>query len=136
FDLTGGERGARAAYLEHNLALLCGAEAATVANNCTAALVLILRHFTSGERKEVIISRGELIQIGGGFRIPEILEASGARLREIGTTNKTSLTGYRQAIGKLTAMIWKVNRSNYFMGGFVESPATEDLAALARTRRL
>src|SRR5438445_5101979 len=90
FDLTGGERGGRAAYLEHNLALLCGAEAATVANNCAAALLLMLRHFTSGEQKEVIISRGELIQIGGGFRIPEILEASGAKLREVGTTNKTA----------------------------------------------
>src|SRR5438128_7473245 len=136
FDLTGGERGGRAVYLEHNLALLCGAEAATVVNNCAAALVLILRHFTSGERKEVIISRGELIQIGGGFRIPEILEASGARLREVGTTNKTSLADYRQAIGKLTAMILKVHRSNFFMGGFVESPATEEIAALAKTKRL
>jgi len=136
FDLTGGERGGRAVYLEHNLALLCGAEAATVVNNCAAALVLILRHFTSGERKEVIISRGELIQIGGGFRIPEILEASGARLREVGTTNKTSLTDYRQAIGKLTAMILKVHRSNFFMGGFVESPATDAIAALAKTKRL
>ena len=136
FDLTGGERGGRAAYLEHNLALLCGAEAATVVNNCAAALVLILRHFTSGERKEVIISRGELIQIGGGFRIPEILEASGARLREVGTTNKTSLTDYRQAVGKLTAMILKVHRSNFFMGGFVESPATEEIAALAKKKRV
>src|SRR5437867_10422202 len=136
YDLAGGERGGRAAYLEHNLALLCGAEAATVVNNCAAALVLILRHFTSGERKEVIISRGELIQIGGGFRIPDILEASGARLREVGTTNKTSLTDYRQAVGKLTAMILKVHRSNFFMGGFVESPATEEIAALAKKKRL
>src|SRR3989441_940427 len=136
FDLSGGERGARAAYLEHNLALLCGAEAATVANNCAAALVLILRHFTSGERKEVIISRGELIQIGGGFRIPEILEASGAMLREIGTTNKTSLSDYNRGIGRQTAMILKVHRSNFFMGGFVESPSTEEIAALAKQKRL
>src|SRR5439155_7488033 len=135
-DLTDGGRGGRAAYLEHNLALLCGAPAATVVNNCAAALVLILRQFTSGQRKEVIISRGELVQIGGGFRIPEILEASGAKLREIGTTNKTSLSDYRQAIGKLTAMILKVHRSNFFMGGFVESPATEEIAALAKTKRL
>src|SRR5437879_130697 len=90
FDLTGGERGGRAVYLEHNLALLCGAEAATVVNNCAAALVLILRHFTSGERKAVMISLGELIQIGGGFRIPEILEASGARLREVGKIGRAS----------------------------------------------
>src|SRR6266849_1883732 len=136
YDLAGGERGGRAAYLEHNLALLCGAEAATVANNCAAALVLVLRHFTAGERKAVIISRGELIQIGGGFRIPEILEASGARLREVGTTNKTTLSDYSRAVGKLTAMILKVHRSNFFMGGFVESPATEEIAALAKKRRL
>jgi L-seryl-tRNA(Ser) seleniumtransferase len=136
FDLTGGERGGRAVYLEHNLALVCGAEAAAVVNNCAAALVLILRHFTSGERKEVIISRGELIQIGGGFRIPEILETSGARLREVGTTNKTTLADYRQAVGKLSAMILKVHRSNFFMGGFVESPGTEELAALAKKSRV
>jgi L-seryl-tRNA(Ser) seleniumtransferase len=105
-------------------------------NNCAAALVLILGHFTSGKRKEVIISRGELIQIGGGFRIPEILEASGAQLREVGTTNKTSLHDYARAISKQTAMILKVHRSNFFMGGFVESPSTEEIAALARKRRL
>src|SRR5438552_6258395 len=132
YDLSGGERGGRAAYLEHNPALLCAAEAATVVNNCAAALVLILRHFTSGERREVIISRGELVQIGGGFRIPEILEASGAKLREIGTTNKTSPGDYSKAIGKHTAMILKVHRSNFFMDGFVESPSTEEIAAVAR----
>src|SRR5947199_3843487 len=136
FDLTGGERGERSAYLEHNLALLCGAEAATVANNCAAALLLMLRHFTSDERKEVIISRGELIQIGGGFRIPEILEASGAKLREVGTTNKTALSDYSKAVGKQTAMILKVHRSNFFMSGFVESPSTEEIAALAKQKRL
>src|SRR5439155_11252347 len=96
----------------------------------------MLRHFTSDERKEVIISRGELIQIGGGFRIPEILEASGAKLREVGTTNKTSLSDYSKAVGKQTAMILKVHRSNFFMGGFVESPATEEIAALAKKTRL
>ena len=103
YDLASGERGARALYLEYNLAILCGGESATVANNCAAALLLILRHFTRNARKEVIISRGELVQIGGGFRIPEILEASGARLREIGTTNMTSLRDYAKAIGKETA---------------------------------
>ena len=123
YDLASGARGGRAAYLEQNLALLCGAEAATVVNNCAAALVLVLRHFTSAERKQVIISRGELVQIGGGFRIPEILAASGAQLREIGTTNKTSLSDYARAIGRDTALILKVHRSNFFMGGFVESPA-------------
>ncbi len=136
FDLVTGERGGRAAYLEHNLALLCGAEAATVVNNCAAALVLILRHFTAGERKEVVISRGELIQIGGGFRIPDILESSGARLHEVGTTNKTTLSDYTRALRRETALILKVHRSNFFMGGFVESPPTGELAALARKRRV
>jgi L-seryl-tRNA(Ser) seleniumtransferase len=134
-DLTGGERGGRAAYLEHNLALLCAAEAATVVNNCAAALVLVLRHFTK-TKKEVVISRGELVQIGGGFRIPEILEASGAILREVGTTNRTSLEDYERALGRETALILKVHRSNFFMGGFVESPGTEALASLARGKRL
>ncbi|MBI1839912.1 MAG: L-seryl-tRNA(Sec) selenium transferase [Verrucomicrobia bacterium] len=136
YDLSRGERGGRAAYLEHSLAIVCDAQAATVVNNCAAALVLILRHFTRGERKQVVISRGELVQIGGGFRIPEILEASGAQLREIGTTNKTSLGDYSKAIGRETAMVLKVHRSNFFMGGFVESPATEEIAALARKKKI
>lgn len=136
YDLVAGERGGRAGYLEHNLAILCGAEAATVTNNCAAALVLALRHFTSGDRKEVIISRGELVQIGGGFRIPEVLEASGCTLREIGATNKTSLADYRKAVSKNTALILKVHRSNFFMGGFIESPSTEELSELARSKRL
>jgi len=135
YDLNAGERGSRAAYLEHNLALLCGAEAATVVNNCAAALVLILRHFTA-KKPRVIISRGELLQIGGGFRIPDILEASGAKLSEVGTTNKTSLQDYANAIGPETALILKVHRSNFFMSGFVESPNTEAIAKLARAKRL
>jgi len=136
FDLATGERGERASYLEHNLALLCDAEAATVVNNCAAALVLMLRHFTAGERKEVVISRGELVQIGGGFRIPDILEASGARLREVGTTNQTTLADYARVIGPATALVLKVHRSNFFMGGFVASPSTAELAALARKKRV
>jgi L-seryl-tRNA(Ser) seleniumtransferase len=137
FDLTSGERGGRGAYLEHNLAVLCGADAATVVNNCAAALVLVLRQFASREpRREVIISRGELVQIGGGFRIPEILEASGAILREVGTTNKTALSDYSRAIGKKTAMILKVHRSNFFMDGFVDSPDTRAIATLARKARI
>ncbi len=135
YDLTSGERGHRATYLEHNVAVLCGAEATTVVNNCAAALILILRHFTA-KKKEVLISRGELIQIGGGFRIPEILEASGAKLREVGTTNKTSVNDYARALGPDAALILKVHRSNFFMGGFVESPSTETLAKLARTKRI
>lgn len=135
YDVSSGERGCRAAYLEHNLALLCASGAATVVNNCAAALVLILRHFTA-KRPEVILSRGELLQIGGGFRIPEILESSGARLREVGTTNKTSLADYAKAITRDTAMILKVHRSNFFMSGFIESPPTEQLAALAQKKQI
>jgi L-seryl-tRNA(Ser) seleniumtransferase len=150
-DLATGDRGDRGAYLERALALLAQAEAATVVNNCAAALVLIVRHFVGGRRAvgakvrdttarvppaEVVISRGELVQIGGGFRIGEILEASGAKLREIGATNKTTLADYARAIGKQTALILKVHRSNFFMSGFVESPSTAELSALAQKKRV
>src|SRR4051794_33156596 len=123
YDLTGGARGGRAAYLEHNLALLCEAEGATIVNNCAAALVLILRHFASRPpRAEVVISRGELVQIGGGFRVPEILEASGAALREVGTTNKTTADDYARAITDRTALVLRVHRSNFYVGGLTETP--------------
>jgi L-seryl-tRNA(Ser) seleniumtransferase len=134
-DLTTGDRGTRGVYLERALALLAQAEAATVVNNCAAALVLIVRHFIE-KKNEVIISRGELVQIGGGFRIGEILETSGAKLREVGATNKTTLGDYARAIGKQTALILKVHRSNFFMSGFVESPATAEISALARKKRV
>ena len=135
YDLASGERGPRGAYLEYNLSLLCGAEAATVVNNCAAALVLIVHHFVSRKR-EVVISRGELVQIGGGFRIPDILEASGAKLHEVGTTNKTCLDDYAKSITERTAMILKVHRSDFYMGGFVDSPTTEEVAALAHKKRI
>ena len=135
YDLETGERGSRGAYIEHALALLCAAEAATVVNNCAAAFVLIVRHFTR-EKPEVIISRGEMVQIGGGFRIGEIIEAAGAKLREVGATNKTTLIDYARAIGKNTAFILKVHRSNFFMAGFVESPPSAAIAALARKKRI
>src|SRR5213076_1125995 len=135
YDLTSGERGHRATYLERNLALLSGAEATTAVNNCAAALILILRHFTA-KKKEVVISRGELIQIGGGFRIAEILEASGAKLREVGATNKTTLEDYAHAVGSNTAMIMKVHRSNFFMSGFVESPSSNEIGTLAKKNRI
>src|SRR4029077_2407202 len=134
-DLTTGDRGTRGVYLERALALLAQAEAATVVNNCAAAVVLIVRHFIE-KKNEVIISRGELVQIGGGFRIGEILKASGAKLREVGATNKTTLPDYARGIGKETALILKVHRSNFFMSGFVESPSTADLATLARKKRV
>jgi L-seryl-tRNA(Ser) seleniumtransferase len=136
YSLADGTRGSRAAYLERGLALLCGAEAATVVNNNAAALVLILTHFCQPAAADVVISRGELLQIGGGFRIPEILEASGARLREVGTTNRTSSSDYARALTRQTALVLKVHRSNFFMDGFVESPSTADIAALSRPRRV
>ena len=89
-----------------------------------------------GLRVEVLISRGELVEIGGGFRVPEIMEASGAVLREVGATNKTSLEDYAHAIGPQTAMLLKVHRSNFWMEGFVESPTTEEMAALAHEHDL
>jgi len=135
YDLVTGERGRRGTYIENGLALLCGAEAATVVNNCAAALVLIVRHFTRA-KPEVVISRGEMVQIGGGFRIGEILEATGATLREVGATNKTTLADYARGINRQTAMILKVHRSNFFMSGFVESPSSAAIAALARKKRV
>jgi L-seryl-tRNA(Ser) seleniumtransferase len=136
YDLMTGERGHRGGYIEHALALLCGAEAATVVNNCAAALVLIVRHFTKSSAPEVVISRGELVQIGGGFRIREIIEATGAKLCEVGATNKTTLDDYARAIGSNTGMILKVHRSNFFMSGFVESPSTHQIADLTRKKRV
>ena len=137
YDLATGERGRRGGYIEKTVALLCGAEAATVVNNCAAALVLIVHHFTKRrERSEVVISRGELIQIGGGFRIGEIIEAAGAKLCEVGATNKTTLNDYARAIGPTTGLILRVHRSNFFMTGFVESPSSEEISALARKKRI
>ncbi len=135
YDLGTSERGGRGNYIEKALALLCEAESATVVNNCAAALVLIVRHFTRN-KPEIVISRGELIQIGGGFRIGEIIEAAGAKLREVGATNKTTLNDYAKAIGPNTALILKVHRSNFFMSGFVESTSSAAIAALARKKRV
>ena len=141
YDLAKGERGGRSVYVESALALLCEAEAATVVNNCAAALLLIVTHFTKrkSERRisEVVISRGELVQIGGGFRISEIVAAAtGAKSREVGATNKTTLEDYAYAIGPKTAMILKVHRSNFFMSGFVESPSSNEIGNLAKKNRI
>jgi L-seryl-tRNA(Ser) seleniumtransferase len=135
YDLATGDRGHRGAYIENALPLLCGAEAAAVVNNCAAALVLIVQHFTAA-KPEVIISRGEMVQIGGGFRIGEIIEATGATLCEVGATNKTTIDDYSRAIGPRSAIILKVHRSNFFMSGFVESPSAAAIAALAHKKRI
>ena len=133
-DLNTGERGNRAAYLEKCLALVSGSESATSVNNCASALVIILRHFVRGNKKRVIISRSQLVEIGGGFRIPDILLASGAILHEIGTTNKTTVKDYENAISDETALILKVHQSNFYMGGFIENAETEELAQLAKKK--
>jgi len=135
YDLVTGERGPRGLYIENAMAVLCGAEAAAVVNNCAAALVLIVCHFTATKRG-VIVSRGELVQIGGGFRIGEIIEAAGGKLREVGATNKTTLNDYARAVGHDTAMVLKVHRSNFFMSGFVESPSSAQIAALTRKKKI
>ena len=129
-DLATGTRGSRSDHCASRLAGLAGAPDALVVNNAAGALVLALN--TVAERREVLISRGELIEIGGSFRIPDILAKSGAILREVGTTNRTHLEDYRRAIGSDTGAILTVHRSNFEQTGFVASPAPADLAACAR----
>jgi L-seryl-tRNA(Ser) seleniumtransferase len=133
-DLDSGDRGSRTASIETALRRLTGAEAATVVNNNAAATVLTLRALASG--REVIVSRGQLVEIGGSFRLPEIFEASGAKLREVGTTNRTRLADYERAIGPDTAALLRVHPSNYRIVGFVESVGIADLAGLAHARGL
>lgn len=132
FDLHAGIRGHRADHSRDLLAELTGADDALVVNNAAGALVLALQALSRG--REVIISRGELIEIGGSFRIPEILETSGATLREIGTTNRTHLQDYETAIGTGTGAILIVHRSNFAQRGFVASPEPSEVAALATAR--
>lgn len=136
FNLPDGTRGKRAGYLETAIACLLEAPAATAVNNCAAALVLILRSLSAMGKNEVIVSRGELVEIGGGFRIPEILETSGCKLVEVGATNKTHLHDYEQAISPQTALILKVHRSNFRLSGFTTEPSAIELAELAHAHEL
>jgi L-seryl-tRNA(Ser) seleniumtransferase len=133
-DLASGERGNRKAAIEPLLRRLTGAGAATVVNNNAAATVLTLRALAAG--REVVVSRGQLIEIGGSFRLPEIFEVSGARLREVGTTNKTRLEDYARAIGPDTAALLRVHTSNFRIVGFTESVNIAELATLAHERGL
>ena len=128
FDLESGKRGDRNLRVEALLTALTGAEAALVVNNNAAAVFLVLSTFA--HEREVLLSRGEMVEIGGSFRVPEILEASGARLVEVGTTNRTRLADYRRAITDRSAVLLKVNPSNFRIEGFTESTATTDLVAL------
>ncbi|MFC5861407.1 L-seryl-tRNA(Sec) selenium transferase [Acidicapsa dinghuensis] len=140
FDLERGERGKRDQHIESLLLTLLSdreeretlAETygATIVNNCAAATYLALHALAKG--KEVIVSRGELVEIGGGFRIPEILKESGALLREIGTTNRTKVADYENALSANTGLILRVHQSNFSMDGFVERPSLEDLTALGK----
>ena len=128
-DLEEGTRGRRTAGIASLLRELTGAEAATAVNNNAGATVLALKALAAG--REVIVSRGQLVEIGGSFRLPEIFEVSGAMLREVGTTNKTRLSDYERAIGPNTAAILRVHRSNFRIVGFTEDPELAELVQLA-----
>jgi L-seryl-tRNA(Ser) seleniumtransferase len=134
FDLKEGKRSKRGIFVERLLCALTSAEAALAVNNNAGAVLLILTALAQG--KEVIVSRGELVQIGGGFRIPEILALSGATLKEVGTTNQTALRDYEKAITSNTAMLLKVHQSNFKMIGFEKRPSINDLVSLGKKRKL
>jgi L-seryl-tRNA(Ser) seleniumtransferase len=130
YDLAAGRRGARDVHAERLICRLTGAEAAIVVNNNAAAALLVLAALARG--REVIVSRGELVEIGGGFRVPDVMAQSGAILREVGTTNRTRASDYAAAIGDRTALILRVHPSNFRIEGFTERPALEDLVGIAR----
>ncbi len=129
YDLASGKRGSRYDHVRELLCELTGAEDAIVVNNNAAAVLLTLSSMAAG--REVVVSRGELVEIGGSFRIPDVIEQSGGRICEVGTTNKTHLSDYERAIGEDTAALMKVHTSNYRIIGFTESVSALDLARLA-----
>ncbi len=134
YDLDTGARGSRQEHVSSILRRLTGSEAALVVNNNAAAVLLALAALAEG--REVLVSRGELIEIGDGFRIPEVLSRSGARLREVGTTNRTRAADYEAAIGPETAVLLRVHQSNFRLVGFTEQPRLEELSAVAERHAL
>jgi L-seryl-tRNA(Ser) seleniumtransferase len=132
YDIEAGRRGRRESHCQQLLARLAASEDAVVVNNNAAAVLLVLN--TLAEGGEVIVSRGELVEIGGSFRIPEVCEKSGARMREVGTTNRTRVEDYERAINESTRLILRVHPSNYRIIGFTERPSAGELAELARSR--
>jgi L-seryl-tRNA(Ser) seleniumtransferase len=134
FDLHTGKRGDRTDHIKELLKFITGAEDILVVNNNAAAVFFILKSFA--EKKEVIISRGELIEIGGSFRMPEIMQASGTKMIEVGATNRTRLSDYEQAISKNTRLIFKAHKSNYYIGGFSEETSVNELSQLAKKNNL
>jgi L-seryl-tRNA(Ser) seleniumtransferase len=134
YDLDRGERGSRYAHVEEILCRLSGAESALVVNNNAGAVLLVLN--TLAEGKEVIVSRGELVEIGGAFRIPDVMKRSGALLREVGTTNRTHFNDYQKAIGPHTALLLKVHTSNFRVMGFTSEVSLKDLVQLGREHQL
>jgi L-seryl-tRNA(Ser) seleniumtransferase len=134
YNLETGKRGRRGARAENLLAELAGAESALIVNNCAAAAFLVLTVFARGG--EVIISRGELVEIGGDFRVPEVLEQSGAVLKEVGATNRTRVSDYEKAIGENTRMILRVHPSNYRIVGFTATPSLKEIADVAQRNDL
>ena len=134
YDIELGERGNRYTHVEEILCRLSGAESALVVNNNAGAVLLVVN--TLAEGKEVIVSRGELVEIGGAFRIPDVMKRSGALLREVGTTNRTHLSDYKKAIGKQTALLLKVHTSNFRVMGFTSEVTLQDLVQLGKQHKL
>ncbi len=134
YDIESGERGKRFVHIEKTLRRLTGVEAATAVNNNAAAVLLCLNTLARG--KEVIVSRGELVEIGGSFRVPDVMERSGATLHEVGTTNKTHLRDYEQAINENTGLLLKVHTSNYKIVGFTKEVTPEELSKLGKKHNL
>ena len=134
FDLDAGERGARDEHLTALCATLFGCEAAILTNNNASAVLLLLS--AVARDREVIVSRGELVEIGGSFRIPDVIQQGGARLREVGTTNRTRVRDYADAAGAETAAILRVHRSNFEIVGFTETPSMEEMIEVARAKKV